>query len=281
MNWAALEYTRPAGLEQALELLEEPGSRALGGGAQLIPALRRGGLTCRRVVDISRLPELNGLQVEGDALWVGAAVTLRDLTAHPAARERLPLLVEAAGMSGDPAFRNAATLGGQVVWNTPGLPLLAALYALDPQVILLSRSGERARPLQDFTLVPGGLVRGLRVPFPVPGERSVLLRAGRTQNAGPAAATVCAAGRLEAGRLRGVRLTAGGETLPVRHLYGVEAAVEGRSLSADTLQAARDAALAALSPVLRDQLNGEYLIRVLAGLACRALQALNTRLEAA
>jgi xanthine dehydrogenase YagS FAD-binding subunit len=89
----------------------------LGGGTNLVDLMRLGVAEPDALVDVSGL---GGAAVEpaGDGLLIGAAVRNSDLAAHPAVRERYPMLARAvlAGASGQ--VRNMATVGGNLLQRT-------------------------------------------------------------------------------------------------------------------------------------------------------------------
>ena len=71
-----------------------------------------------RLVDVSRLPHDAIEETASGGLRIGAAVRNADLAAHPAVRERYPVLSQAllAGASGQ--LRNLATVGGNLLQRT-------------------------------------------------------------------------------------------------------------------------------------------------------------------
>jgi xanthine dehydrogenase YagS FAD-binding subunit len=104
----------PAG---ALALME-PGARYLGGGTNLVDLMRLGVEEPGLLVDVSRLP-LDGIEEQADGgLRIGAAVRNSDLAAHPAVRERYPVVSQAllSGASGQ--LRNLATVAGNLLQRT-------------------------------------------------------------------------------------------------------------------------------------------------------------------
>src|SRR5207237_5551189 len=56
------EYVRPASLEEALRLLESPGAKVLAGGQSLVPLLNLRLARPSLLVDVGRLPGLDGIR---------------------------------------------------------------------------------------------------------------------------------------------------------------------------------------------------------------------------
>lgn len=178
MKPAALTYVRPRSLSEALQLLAEHGEEAkpIAGGQSLMPMLNMRLTTLDYLVDIDRLPDLDGIITAPDGgVYLGALVRHRDLATSTLIRERAPLLAECAPMIGHPAIRNRGTLGGSVAHADPAAELPAALVALDATVCLARVDGERELAAGEFfldvfttALLPGELVVGVRLPAAPP-----------------------------------------------------------------------------------------------------------------
>jgi xanthine dehydrogenase YagS FAD-binding subunit len=94
------------------------GATFLAGGTNLVDLMKLGVAEPARLVDVSRLPFDAIEETEDGRLRIGAAVRNADLAAHPAVRERWPVLSQAllAGASGQ--LRNLATVGGNLLQRT-------------------------------------------------------------------------------------------------------------------------------------------------------------------
>jgi xanthine dehydrogenase YagS FAD-binding subunit len=92
--------------------------RYLGGGTNLVDLMRLGVEAPGRLVDVAHLPHDTIDEEPDGGLLIGSAVRNSDLAAHPAVRERFPMLAEAvlAGASGQ--IRNLATVGGNLLQRT-------------------------------------------------------------------------------------------------------------------------------------------------------------------
>ena len=85
-------------------------ARFVAGGTDLLVNLRRGLGAPTDLIDLSTVGNLNSVRRDGDAMWVGAAVTLANLARHPDVLSAYPALVEAALAVAGPTHRAAATL---------------------------------------------------------------------------------------------------------------------------------------------------------------------------
>jgi len=163
-------YQRAATLDDALApLLNDPEARALAGGMTLLPTMKMRLAAPTQLIDIARLPELRGIQIEADAVTVGAAQRHVEVATDPALRAALPALADLAGLIGDPQVRARGTLGGSVANNDPAADYPAAVLGLDGTVITNRRSIPAAAFFQGMfatALEPGELIRAVRFARP-------------------------------------------------------------------------------------------------------------------
>ena len=90
----------------------------LAGGTDLLPLLHERVRTPAQVIDITALPGMAGIEVSDSGITLGALVRTSDAAAHPAVRERCPVVMEALLASASPQVRNLATLGGNLLQRT-------------------------------------------------------------------------------------------------------------------------------------------------------------------
>ena len=112
------DFLKPATLEEALAAWT-PGAAWLGGGTNLVDLMKTGAIEPDTVIDVTRLPGLDAIEVASDgAIRIGAIVRNSDLAADPDFARRAPMVAEAllAGASGQ--LRNAATVGGNLMQRT-------------------------------------------------------------------------------------------------------------------------------------------------------------------
>jgi CO/xanthine dehydrogenase FAD-binding subunit len=102
------------------------------------------------VLDVSRLPELRGIQVAKERAAIGAAVTFLEVRSHPVLLRRAPVLTAMAREVGALQIQARATVGGNLATASPAADGAAALMALDADVVLASVHGERRAPLTQF-----------------------------------------------------------------------------------------------------------------------------------
>ncbi|HEY7243671.1 MAG TPA: 4-hydroxybenzoyl-CoA reductase subunit beta [Xanthobacteraceae bacterium] len=97
---------------------ENPDSRLLGGGTDLVVNIRRGIVAPEVLIDVNEVPELRAIKADAEAIEIGAAVTLAELAAHPQVVRHYPVLAQAAGCIAGPTHRNMGTVGGNLCLDT-------------------------------------------------------------------------------------------------------------------------------------------------------------------
>ncbi len=152
MKPAPFDYLRADDEEEALEALAEAGddARLLAGGQTLMPMLNMRLVEPAVLIDISRLPNRAGIDDEGEAIEVGAAVTQADLEGWPALAERAPLLAQALPLLGHVQTRSRGTVCGSIAFADPSAELPLCLATLGGEVVLRSRAGTRTLPAAEF-----------------------------------------------------------------------------------------------------------------------------------
>ena len=149
---ADLAYVRPENLNEALEFLKEHGeeSAIVAGGTDVIVDLRAGTLQARYLMDVSRLPEIKGIAIHGDELWVGAGVTLSEIYVSQTLARFAPALQKAAFYFGSKQIRNTATIGGNVGNASPSADTIPPLIIHEAKAVLGSINGERSVHIEDM-----------------------------------------------------------------------------------------------------------------------------------
>ncbi|MBZ9670821.1 FAD binding domain-containing protein [Mesorhizobium sp. ES1-3] len=113
------DYVRPATISEAIAAAAGPGSAYLAGGTNLLDLMKGGITSPERIVDITRLPELNRIETLDDGgLRIGALVRNADLAHDPAFAKAYPAVAEALLSGASAQLRNAATVGGNLLQRT-------------------------------------------------------------------------------------------------------------------------------------------------------------------
>jgi xanthine dehydrogenase small subunit len=234
----------------------------------------------RRMVDLSRLGDLRGISVDGDAVVLGARTTYTEIRRSDVCREHLPALVDAAATIGAAQIQNRGTIGGNIANASPAGDTLPVLLALDAEVVAGSARGERTIPIADMwvayrrtALTPDELI--LRVRIPVAGGREARFRKIGTRRAQAISKVVLALAWREGGSPGGVpvgpaaaagqgrtwsdvRLALGSVAdRPIR-ARATEAVLEGSAPTPETADAAAEALAAEIHPIEDVRSTAEY-----------------------
>ncbi len=283
MKAPSFAYAKPRSLEEVFVLLRRTeDAKVLAGGQTLLATLNMRLSSPALLVDITGVPGLAGIAVRGDVLRIGALTRHREIERSREVAEHAPLLAQAAPHIAHVAVRNVGTIGGSLAHADPAAEWPAVCIALDAEIVIASRLGERRVRARDFfkglfetALAAGELITGVEVPLLGTGYRSVFLELARRHGdyaiVGVAAVAKPAGGALS--DLRVAFLGAGATPILARNAM---AAAEGKQASPDTIGAAQGALEKDVAPI--SDLNASpatklHLARVLCGRALAQLAA--------
>jgi carbon-monoxide dehydrogenase medium subunit len=152
------EFYQPGTLAEASRLLREngPGGRFLAGGTDLVIAMKEKGLLPKYIVDLKRVPGLSGIREDNDGtITIGALTTMYAVETSPVITKKYPFLAQSAAEVGSIQIRNRATIGGNMANATPSADVAPSLIALNATAKIVSTSGERTVPMEEFFRGPG------------------------------------------------------------------------------------------------------------------------------
>jgi aerobic carbon-monoxide dehydrogenase medium subunit len=182
----AFAYARPKSLEEALDLLERPGARALAGGQSLIPSLNMRLSAPDLLVDLNGLSSLRGISLEQGVVRIGALTTHSEIERDERVAKHVPLLAEAVRHVAHPAIRNRGTLGGSLALADPAAEYPACVLALKASIFVTGKKGERMIPAGEFfrglfetALAPDELITAVEFRAIGKDERSAFLELTR------------------------------------------------------------------------------------------------------
>ena len=281
---AAIEsYAAPKSLEEATEILRAGNVTVLAGGTDLMPQMQAGRLQFQpALMNVRRVPELKGIAEEGGAVRIGALVTITELLESALVRERLNLLWQACDHFASDQIRNAATVGGNLCNASPAGDTLVPLLALEARAVLAAKpTGSlqvRRVPLDLFFLGPGRtcrapteLLAAVEVPLPPPGFAGEFYKHGTRPGLDVATISIAAGARRDGKVLRDVRVAFGAVAPTPIRAPRTEAALEGRSPDAATLEAASQVALEEIRPISDVRASDWYRRELIHNMLKRAL----------
>lgn len=158
------EYAAPTTLAQAAEFLADGDAIVLAGGTDLMLQTESGQIPYRkRLVNIRRISEMEGIAKYGDEIRIGALTTMTDILGDELLGVTTPVICQAADHFASSQIRNIATIGGNICNASPAGDMLPALLVLDAEVELISFDGgslnRRRVPLNGFFTGPGATIK--------------------------------------------------------------------------------------------------------------------------
>lgn len=183
------EYFSAANVSEVLEKLAEYGKRAkiIAGGTDLLLEIER---EIREdidvLIDVTRIPNLDRIVVDGnDVVHLGPLVTHSHCVASKIISNNALPLAQATLEIGAPQIRNRGTIAGNLITASPANDTITPLIALDAEVVLKSRSGERVIFLKDFytgvrktVMKPGEMLVEIRFPSMRENQRGMFIKLG-------------------------------------------------------------------------------------------------------
>ena len=257
---AAFEYAAPDSIDEAIALLERnDDAKLLAGGHSLLPLMKLRLAAPSLLVDLRRVPGLDGIQEENGEIRIGGMVTHAAIERSDLLAQRIPLLPAVAATIGDVQIRNRGTIGGSLAHADPAADFPAAALALDAQLVARGAQGERVVPAADFfvdllttVLDPGEVLTEVRVPVPSAGSGSAY---AKFPNPASHYAIVGVAARIDMqdGRVQDARVAVTGATEAAYLSAAAAARLQGTT--GDAAAIAEAAGLASESREMLDDLS--------------------------
>jgi carbon-monoxide dehydrogenase medium subunit len=169
-------YHRPTTVADAVKLIgQHPDDKLLAGGQSLLPSMRLGLSSIEGFIDLSAIPDLQGIRAEGSSIRIGAMTTHATVAASKDVRSRIPALSTLAEGIGDRQVRNRGTIGGSLANSDPAACYPAAVLGLGATIHTNARqiaADGWLKGLYETALTPGEVITA--VTFPVPEKAAYM-----------------------------------------------------------------------------------------------------------
>lgn len=236
------DYVAPASVGEAVAVLVEHGPAAtiLAGGTDLMVDLKGVREGPEVIVDITRIPELKGVELTDRGLRIGALATHTEIIEDPLIARHAPAMISAASTIGAVQTRNMGTLGGNLVTCVPSLDSGPVLVALDAEVTLAGPDGRRSLPITDFFVGPrstalgdGEMLVEVVIPSAMLGRRTAFWKFGLRKGQALALVNAAAGCEITDGALARSRIALGAVAPTVVRAREAESLLDG--VAADSL----------------------------------------------
>ncbi|MHB8331330.1 MAG: FAD binding domain-containing protein, partial [Candidatus Dormibacteria bacterium] len=114
MKLPQFDLHRPRSAREASQMLVDLGedASAFCGGTELLLAMKLGLVKSRHLVDLKGVPELRGIELRPNGLWIGAAATHDQIERSEAVRRASPPMARMASPIANIRGRAVGTIGG-------------------------------------------------------------------------------------------------------------------------------------------------------------------------
>lgn len=291
------KYFTPITIQQALALIDEyrDAARIVAGGTDLIVEMERGARRPRVLIDITRIPNLDYIRLDGDnRLHLGPLVTHNQVVASELChRYALPLAI-ASWTVGSPQIRNRGTVAGNLITASPANDTTTPLWALDGQVTLQSVRGTRTLSFPEFfqgvrktALQDDEIMVDISLRAMTPEQRGTFMKLGLRMAQAIAVMNVAVvmtfaseSADIEKGTIvSNARITLGSVGPTIIQAHRAEQALIGQSLTDEVIAQAAEYAAAEAQPI--DDIRGSaaYRRRMVAVYTRRALEQIRAGRE--
>jgi carbon-monoxide dehydrogenase medium subunit len=284
MKAAAFDYTKVGTVAEAVALLSHHAGSAqiLAGGQSLMAMMNLRLAQPGLLIDISGIDGLQGIEVQGSVLRIGALTTHHAILQSELVARHAPLLAQAVPHVAHLAIRNVGTIGGSLALADPAAEYPAVALALNATIVAQGPQGERRIAIGDYfkglyqtALQPDELLVAVEIPVAQPGQKFHFDELSRRRGDYAMVGLGCVL-TLDGHRVKEARiaLLAVGDG-PVLATQAM-AALAGRTLDDAAVQAAQQALAQDLSPngdLQADPATKIHLARVLLGRALIALRS--------
>lgn len=284
-------YHAAASISDAVVLLAEFGTRArlVAGGTDIIIEMERGQRPgVDTLIDISRIPNLDAITIEGDVIRLGALVTHNQVVGSADIQAHAFPLAQAAWEVGAPQIRNRGTIAGNLITASPANDTITPLWALNASVTLTSVRGERTVPLRQFytgarrtIMQPDEMLTAISVPMLKANERGMFIKLGLRRAQAISVVNIAAVLSFDGDRVTHAALSYGSVAPTIISAPEVEAYLVGKPLTSSVIAQAGKLAVGAARPIDDVRSTGEYRSAMIRVLTTRALTALADATERA
>jgi CO/xanthine dehydrogenase FAD-binding subunit len=285
-----MDYLKPAGLAEALDMLNESHRvRCLvyAGGTDVIPRLKARLIKPPEVlVDLKGIRELDFISYDDDSgLRIGALATISSVVANESVGQKYPVLFQGAASIASTHIQNRGTIIGNLCNAVPSADSAPALLCHGAKAVCLSKEGERTIELDQFllgpnktSLKPGEIVKEIHVPPVTRGTGGAYIKLSPRSRMDLAVVGVAAVVREEKGVFADARIGLGAVAPTPMRSTKAEERLKGEPISEKVILEAAKLAAQESKPIDDHRASATYRRMMVEVLVKRAIQrALSNR----
>jgi carbon-monoxide dehydrogenase medium subunit len=277
-----LEYFAPKTPAEAFDLLGKYGAdaRILAGGTDLMVLMKNKAIAPKYIVDISRIPDFQGIKVEpGKGATIGATTKIADIEYSKELAGKYKALVYAASQLGSSQVRHMGTLGGNTCNASPAGETPPPLVAYGAKVVVTGPKGDRELPLEDFILGvrkidlnPGEILARYVLPEPAPKSGSAYTYMGARNAVEIDSVNVAVNLTVDGDVIKTIKFVLGSVFIKPIISQEIPKLLLGQKLTDDLLEKAAAAARGEAKPIADIRATKEYRDQMIGVLTRRALK---------
>lgn len=280
MSNPPVAYHFPDTVQDAVALKQQYGedARFIAGGTDLLLLMEQQQTRPQLLIDLTRISELQRLNVSPEQVSIGSAVTYHQLLANETFCAAVPFLAKAIRTIGGVQVRNVATLAGNIANASPAGDTLPCLYVLNATIHTTGADGERAIPIDEFilgvrrvALQPAELITRITFEPPTPEWYGAFEKLGLRQAMAIAVVSAALLIKQNDQQVIEARIALGSVAPTVIYAPEAEAVLVGHPLDDDRIKLAGQRASIAAIPINDIRGSAHYRKLVAGGLVRRAL----------
>ena len=258
-------------------------AKPLAGGQSLIPLMKMRLSRPSALVDLNFVPNLNGVERQDGELRIGALARHTDVENSNVAAQ-IPIVHDCAAGIADAQVRNRGTVAGSLAEADPTGDWAPVLLCLETEVATVGLQGSRTLALSKFfkdayttELAHDELIREVRVKLPAKSSGGAYIAFKRCA---PVYASASAAVQLTLGdkdTCKSAKIFLGCVGLMPVHAAAAERELAGKKITAKSITAAAEAAMAAAEPASDMRGSADYKKLLVRNLTRRAIEAALSR----
>jgi len=274
------DYLKPGSMGEAMDALKKHESPyLLAGGTDLLVTMKTGAVKAGCIIDLKGIPGMDAVEYD-NGFNIGSLSTVRELEMSPLVREKLPVMSEAAATLGSVQIRNRATVGGNLCHGSPAADMAAVLLAMDSEVSIASRDGERRVKLDQFFSGPGSTVvgteevlAGIHISKELEHYKGVYLKHGprRAMDIGIVNIAILMDADFSSQTCKHVMIAMGAVGPTPLRAAAAEKMLNGSRLTPELIEKASETASKEAKPITDFRASADYRRAIVAGLVSRGI----------